>query len=207
MEKTILKIGVTGSAGSGKSLVCRRFKTLGLVTLDCDQIAREIVEPGQPAYKEVVALFGERVIGPDGTLDRAGLRKIILAQPQRRKQLEGILHPGIIAEMVRQMETTDYTKAPACAVEVPLLFELKMEDHFDVTVAVATQDETLVERIAARDKVSPAAAAKMLALQMPQDEKMTRADHVIQNTGDEDALTARVDALWQSLKKQRLTKD
>ncbi|HCY84473.1 MAG TPA: dephospho-CoA kinase, partial [Desulfobacteraceae bacterium] len=113
MSKTILKIGVTGSAGSGKSLFCRRFKALGLVTLDCDRIARQIVEPGQPAFDEVVARFGDGVVGPDGGLDRAGLRRIIVAQPDRRQQLERILHPGIIAEMVRQMEEGDYTKEAA----------------------------------------------------------------------------------------------
>ncbi|HCY88546.1 MAG TPA: dephospho-CoA kinase, partial [Desulfobacteraceae bacterium] len=100
----------------------------------------------------------------------------------------------------------DYTKEAACAVEVPLLFELGMEDHFDVTVAVVTEDATLVERIAARDGVEPDSARKMLALQMPQGEKMSRADHVIRNKGDEDQLAARVDALWNTLRKQRLTK-
>lgn len=206
MEKTLFKIGVTGSAGSGKSLVCGHFRQLGLVTLDCDRIAREIVEPGMPAFEEVVGLFGPGVVGPDGTLDRSGLRKIIIDVPGLRKQLEAVLHPRIISEMVRRMETAEYLREPACAVEVPLLFELKMEQHFDVTVVVAAEDKALVERISNRDGVDLEAARKMLALQMPQAEKIQRADHVIHNRGRLNDLADGVQTLWAALRKQRLTK-
>ncbi len=206
MKDIILKIGVTGSAGSGKSLVCQAFKQLGLVTLDCDRIARQVVEPGQKAYNKVVSIFGTDVVAGDNGLDRAKLRKIIVNHPDLRKQLEGVLHPIIIEEMVRQMETADYQSQSACAVEVPLLFELGMEAYFDVIVAVATEETDLIERICARDNVDEDAAKKMLALQMNQDEKIKRADYVIYNQGRADYVFSAVSSLYEKLVKQRLTK-
>ena len=206
MEESILKIGVTGSAGSGKSLVCEGFQKLGLVTLDCDVIARQVVEPGQAAYKKVVKAFGQGVLTKDLTLDRAGLRNIIVDKPELRKKLEAILHPAIIKEMVQQMKTADYIKEPACAVEVPLLFELDMAGHFDCVVVVTAKDEHLVERIAARDGVNIESAQKILDIQMPQGEKIKRADHVVKNTGDKNELFESIAVLYQKLVKQRLTK-
>ena len=199
MKDSILKIGVTGSAGSGKSLVCRAFKQLGLVTLDCDRIARQVVEPGQKAYNKVVSIFGTDVVAGDNGLDRAKLRKIIVSHPDLRKQLEGVLHPIIIEEMVRQMETADYESQSACAVEVPLLFELGMEAYFDVIVTVVTEEADLIERICGRDNVDEDAAKKMLALQMNQDEKVKRADYVISNQGRAGDLLSAVSSLYEKL--------
>ena len=206
MENELLKIGVTGSAGSGKSAVCEGFGRLGLVTLDCDRIAREVVEPGREAYKEVVAAFGPAVVSADGGLDRARLRALIVERPEMRKRLEGILHPVIIREMVRRMEAAGAAGAAGCAVEVPLLFELGMEGHFDAVVVVTAPEERLVERIAARDGVDRSGAEKMLALQMGQDEKVRRADHVILNRGSREALFRAVALLHEKLVKERLTK-
>lgn len=197
----ILKIGVTGSAGSGKSLVCRCFAALGLEVFDCDRIAREVVEPGRPAYQEVVSLFGPGVVGKDRALDRAAMRRIILNDPEKRKALEAILHPEIIREMIRQMETAPYKEEKACAVEVPLLFELGMEKYFDTTLVVTAGQEQLAERISARDGVDGEAARKMLALQMDQEEKILRADHAIENRGSESGLCARLKTLYEALKK------
>jgi len=209
MVNSILKIGVTGSAGSGKSLVCSAFKRLGLETLDCDQIARQVVEPGQGAYNKVVSVFGPEVVREDQTLDRAGLRKMIVSRPELRKQLEDILHPVIIKEMVGQMETAGYGAEQACAVEVPLLFELGMERYFDVIIVVTAEDDRLAERISVRDGVDRGSAEKMLALQMSQDEKIKRADHVIPNRGNINALFSAVSLLYKKIKdskNQRLTK-
>jgi dephospho-CoA kinase len=197
----VLKIGVTGSAGSGKSLVCRCFSRLGLEVFDCDRIAREVVEPGQPAYDRVVALFGPEVVGTDSALDRAGIRRIILKTPEKREALEAIVHPEIIREMVRQMETASYNKERACAVEVPLLFELGMESHFDTTLVVTADQGELERRISARDGVGRGDARQMLALQMDQAEKVRRADHVIENRGSESDLFIRLEKLYEALKK------
>ncbi|WDP93173.1 MAG: dephospho-CoA kinase [Desulfobacter sp.] len=197
----MMKIGVTGSAGSGKSLVCEAFRRLGLETLDCDKIAREVVAPGRDAYNKVVSVFGQKVVAKDRSLDRAGLRKMIVEQPGLRKRLEDILHPVIIKEMVRQMNGARYTGEPACAVEVPLLFELDMAAYFDVVVVVTAMDSSLASRIAARDGVTRSSAEKMLALQMAQDEKIKRADQVIYNNGDKEELFQSVSHLYGKLKK------
>ncbi len=201
----ILRIGVTGSAGSGKSMVCQGLKALGLVTLDCDKIARQVVEPGQKAYAGVVACFGPGVVRADASLDRVKLRNLMISQPELRRQLEALLHPLILEEMVHQMETAVYRKERACAVEVPLLFELGMEDKFDVTVVVVTGESSLLERISSRDKVSLGSAEKMLSLQMSQSEKMKRADHVIQNQGTSQELFESVEKFYAQIKKEFLT--
>ena len=100
----ILRIAVTGSAGSGKSLVCQRFKTIGLVTLDCDMIARQVVEPGTPGFKKIIEVFGPSVVQKEGTLDRTRLRNVIVDDAILRKKMEDILHPQIIREMVLQIK-------------------------------------------------------------------------------------------------------
>jgi dephospho-CoA kinase len=197
----ILKIAVTGSAGSGKSLVCRRLKELGLVTLDCDQIARQIVEPGKPAYNKVKGLFGNGVVQKDLQLYRSKLRALILEKPLLRKKMEGILHPEILDELFLQIKTTEYKKEKAVAVEVPLLFELDMGIQFDVTITVAAKDSDLAVRISSRDGVSLENAQKILDLQMPQSEKIQRSDHVISNNGTTRELFDSVDELYARLKK------
>ena len=201
----ILRIAVTGSAGSGKSIVCERFKAIGLVTLDCDIIARQVVEPGMPGFKKIVEVFGQKMVQKDGTLDRAGLRHVIVEDAILRKKMEDILHPQIAVEMVSQIENAVYKKEKAVAVEVPLLFELGMEKQFDVTIVVAAQDMDLVKRISKRDKVSKENAQKVLDLQMAQKDKIAMADHVVINTGTMAELFESVDNLFGKIKKEFLT--
>ena len=202
----MLKIGVTGSAGSGKSLVCEGFRRIGLVTLDCDEIARQVVEPGETAYNQVIKAFGPHIVAPDRTLDRPALRRMIVATKGSREKLESILHPVIISEAVRQMDDAVHSKQKSCAVEVPLLFELGMERLFDVVVVVTAADSTLVDRIADRDGVDRKSAQKLLSIQMPQSEKRQRADYVIENRGKPEAVFKLVGALYRKLVNQRLTK-
>ena len=201
----ILRIAVTGSAGSGKSLVCQRFKTIGLVTLDCDVIARQVVEPGMPGFEKIVKVFGRVIVQKDGTLDRTRLRNIIVDDAILRKKMEDILHPQILSEMVLQIENAMYKDKKAVAVEVPLLFELGMEKQFDVTIVVAAQDMDLVKRISKRDKVSKENAQKMLDLQMAQEDKMAMADHVVINNGTIAELFESVDNLFDKIQKEFLT--
>ncbi|WP_020588387.1 dephospho-CoA kinase [Desulfobacter curvatus] len=202
----MLKIGVTGSAGSGKSLVCEGFRRIGLVTLDCDEIARQVVEPGQAAYNQVVKAFGSQIVAPDRTLDRPALRRMIITTKGSREKLESILHPVIISETVRLMDEAVHLKQKSCAVEVPLLFELGMEDLFDVVVVVTAADDALVDRISLRDGVDRENAQKLLALQMPQSEKIKKAECIIENRGEPEAVFKLVGDLYQKLVNQRLTK-
>ena len=201
-----IRIGVTGSAGSGKSLVCQCLGQLGLVTLDCDRIARELVAPGREGYARVVDLFGDGVVREDNTLDRARLRQMVIKDPNLRKSLEAMLHPLILSEMARQMAHAVYEKEPACAVEVPLLFELGMETRFDVTLVVVAREAALFDRLVERDQVSRNSAGKLLDLQMPQSEKIKRADHVIHNLGAREELFESVENCYRKIKKDFLTR-
>ncbi len=201
----ILKIAVTGSAGSGKSLVCNCFKTIGLVALDCDVIARQVVEPGTTGFEKVIALFGHEVVNEHGSLDRARLRSIIIDNQGLRKKMESILHPLINKEMVFQMENAEYKEKKAVAVEVPLLFECGLKEYFDTTITVVSGDRELVERICKRDSVKKKDALKMLDLQMSQQDKISMADHVIINKEDESELFASVESLFDKIQKEFLT--
>jgi dephospho-CoA kinase len=198
----IIKIAVTGSAGSGKSLVCRRFNKIGLVTLDCDIIARQVVESGTCGFKKIVELFGQKVVLKNGELDRKSLRNIIVDDSKMRKKMEDILHPLILLDMVSQMENAAYKDKKAVAVEVPLLFESGMEKYFDVSIVVMAQSRDLVARIADRDSVTKKDAQKMLDLQMPQKEKIARADYVIENLGTSTELFESVDNIFARIEKE-----
>jgi dephospho-CoA kinase len=202
----ILKIAVTGSAGSGKSLVCKRFKEIGLVTLDCDRIARQVVAPGEPGFKDIVQLLGQGVLSGTGELDRPKLRNLIINDPGIRKKVESLLHPRILDQMMLQISNADYSDIKAVAVEVPLLFESGMDQFFDLTIAVMAKDQDLVKRISRRDQVKKTDAQKMLDLQMSQKEKAARADHVILNLGTSVELFESVDNLFQKIQKEFLTR-
>jgi dephospho-CoA kinase len=205
-DMKILKIAVTGSAGSGKSLVCKRLKELGLVTLDCDRIARQVVEPGEPGLKDIVQLLGRDLLSDKGGLDRPRLRNLIINDPDIRKKVEDLLHPRILEQMMLQIKAADYTDIKAVAVEVPLLFESGMDQFFDITIAVMARDQDLVQRISRRDRVKETDAQKMLGLQMSQEEKTARADHVIFNLGTSAELFESVDILFHKIQKEFLTR-
>ena len=202
----ILKIGITGSAGSGKSIVLNAFGDLGLVTLDCDRIARDLVAPDGRGYEDVVALFGYDVVLEDRNLDRGKMRERILEKPELRKSLESILHPLIVETLFQRMESAEYEKERACVAEVPLLFELGMGLRFDATVVVRTGEEELVRRISLRDGVGKESARKMLALQMSQEEKVRQSDYVIENRGSLGELVESVGDLYSKIKKEFLTR-
>lgn len=201
----ILKIAVTGSAGSGKSHVCRGFGKLGAAVLDCDVIARQVVEPGSPGLTKVTAVFGSTIIRKNGTLDRSSLRTLIINSRDKRKQLEDVLHPLILEEMTAQMDSARQNGFKMVVVEVPLLFESGMDRFFDVTIAVAGSAGELVKRISKRDGVSMGEAQKMLDLQMPQQEKMQKADYVIKNIAGLAELFDLVANLCKRIEKEFLT--
>ena len=205
-SKKILKIGVTGSAGSGKSGVVKAFEGLGLVTFDCDQIARDLVAPGAAGYEQVVEIFSYDVVSSDRTLDRKRMREMMLADPELRRALEAVLHPLIIHTLFSRIQSATYNKEAACAVEVPLLFELGMQDRFDVTVTVTALEDDLVERIADRDKVTAQSARKMLNLQLAQEEKALHSDYVIENRGSLGELVESVGDLYRKIQKDCLTR-
>jgi dephospho-CoA kinase len=201
----IFKLAVTGSAGSGKSFVCQRLFQLGWPVFDCDRIARQVVEPGQAAYKKMVDLFGNGCVRADGTLDRTRLRNIIIHSEDQRKKMEQILHPAIVRTLFEKIEVAAVNSHIKVAVEVPLLFELDLDKRFDYCVTVAVEREKMIQRIVLRDKVSEKSAEKMLDLQMGLEEKIRRSDYVIWNNSGIETLLESVAVLNDHIEKEVLT--
>ncbi len=173
-----LRIGLTGGIASGKSLVADMFAELGAPVIDTDVIARQVVEPGQPALDEIVSRFGERMIDADGNLDRAAMRETVFANDADRRALEAILHPRIGAEARRQADLAggDYQ-----LIVVPLLVDSQLRQFVDRVLVVDCEESTQLQRLLARDRESPDQARRILAAQASREERLAIADDVINN--------------------------
>ncbi|GAB6066809.1 dephospho-CoA kinase [Methylothermus subterraneus] len=188
----MLKIGLTGGIGSGKSTVAQLFERLGVPVIDADRIARELVEPGRPALKAIQAAFGSEVITPDGRLDRAKLRANVFADASARKTLEAILHPPIFAEMERRSRRC---AAPYGLLVIPLLIETKAQDRVDRVLVVDCPEALQIERIRRRDRLPEELILNILASQASRAERLEAADEVICNTGNLRDLERQVEEL------------
>jgi len=189
-----LHVGLTGGIGSGKSEVSRYFSELGVPVIDTDVIARELVEPGQPALSEIVDTFGKDIIDQDGNLDRARLRHRIFSDPAERKKLEAILHPRIRA---RTMELLDRTSADYCVLVIPLLAEAAPDYPLDRILVIDTPPELQRQRVAARDGLNDNEIAAIMRSQANRERRLQMADDVLLNDGTIEELRAQIDQLHQ----------
>jgi dephospho-CoA kinase len=176
-------VGLTGGIASGKSTVAKILERLGAAIVNADTLSREVVEPGQEGWKEIVATFGAEVLQPDQTLDRQKLRTIIFDNPDARKTLEAIIHPRVRA--LAEQRIREHTAAGFVVVvyEVPLLFEAKIHEWLRPVILVACDVDTQRRRLEQRDQVDSAAAQKIIDAQMSLEEKRRLADYVIENNG------------------------
>lgn len=188
----MLVIGMTGGIGSGKSAVGAAFARRGVPVIDTDELAREVVQPGQPALAEIIAQFGPDCRAADGTLDRAHLRRQVFADPSRRRQLEALLHPRIRAALRDRLAAL---QVPYCLVAVPLLVETGLRDWFQRILVVDVAEALQVERVMARDGVDRAQAEGVLAAQASRAERRRLADDVLDNSGSLAALDVAVEQL------------
>ncbi|HUV49411.1 MAG TPA: dephospho-CoA kinase [Anaerolineae bacterium] len=195
----MLKIAVTGCAGSGKTSVCNRFKELGVKVISSDILAREAVAEGSPAYNKVVNYFGKKVLTEDGGLNRRMLRRIIINDNSARESLESFVHPEIIKLMHSQMIKAEKDGNHVVLVEVPLLFELGLEGCFNVVIAVIAGRKLRVKRLMDRDDVSREDAEALLNHQLPDEDKARRAEFVIKNDGSFARMIRSVDHLYKDL--------
>lgn len=181
-DRTIV-LGITGGIACGKSLVCQFFRELGATVLSADELAREVVRPGEEAYKKVVAHFGKEILAADGNIDRSRLAEKIFLVPAERQELNRITHPAIgqLADK-RISELRQDPTVPLIIYEAPLLFEAKAEERVDLVLVVATTPEQQLERLMQRDKLSQAEASLRIAAQMPLAEKISRADILVENS-------------------------
>ncbi len=185
----MLRIGLTGGVASGKTTVAKLFADAGAVVLDTDVIAREVVEPGEPALAALVEALGEDILGADGRLDRAFLRRRLFGDEALRRRVESILHPAILAELGRQSADAG---GPYQLLVIPLLVERDLASLVDRVLVVDCLVEWQVERLVQRDGETREGAGTMLAAQVSRKTRLAAADDVIVNDGTIADLAARV---------------
>jgi dephospho-CoA kinase len=203
----MFKIAVTGGAGSGKTYVCSRLKALGLEVIIADDMAKQAVVPGSAALQKIAGFFGEKILLSDGSINRKMLRQIITDDEAARNALESILHREIstlISKNVIRLEKEGHRMA---VIEIPLLFELDLQDRFDRVIVVSASQEIRIQRLMERDHISRDSAEKLINVQMPERIKIEGADYVVRNEGSKEDLAKSVEVLFKKLsatvKKQK----
>jgi dephospho-CoA kinase len=194
----VLLVGLTGGIGSGKSTVARLLDRRGAVVIDADQLAREAVAKGTPGFQQVVQIFGTRVVGPDGELDRGLLAKDVFSDPVLKANLEAIVHPQVarlFAERVDELRDTDRIVVYV----TPLLAELGLAPAFDVVVVVTASPHLRVSRAASDRGLSPEDVRRRMAAQATDEQRAEVADVLLDNDGTLSELEAQVDRLWPQL--------
>ena len=190
-------IGLTGGIASGKSAVGERLRLLGAVVLDADQLSREVVEPHTPGWERIREHFPE-VIEDNGPINRAKLGQIIFADAKKRKVLEGIIHPEVLLRLKARAQKAE-AQGKIVFAEVPLLFEVGWEKWMEAVWVVYVRPEVQLERLMKRTGLSSQAARERIASQWPLDEKVKRAQVVIDNNRSLAETWQQVDALWKEI--------
>ena len=199
----MITIGLTGGIASGKSLVAELFRSFGAQVIDSDSIAREVVEPGTIGWQSVVAEFGQDILSPDGTVDRAKLGSIIFSDRERRTTLNNILHPLIIHTIQERIVAIGRKHPEAIVIaDIPLLIECGMQHEFDAVVVVWTSAELQRKRIMERDGLSAAEAQQRIDAQMPLDEKQAHGTFVVKNDGSTQQTEEQVKQIFLTITQQ-----
>ena len=192
LESPPMRIGLTGGIASGKSTVADMFAELDVTIIDTDLIAREIIEPGEPALDDIRHEFGDAVFDDDGNLDRSAMRRIVFADGDARKRLESITHPRIQAVAYEQAANAG---GPYQIIVVPLLTQSPIRDFVDRILVVDCDEKNQIRRLVARDNESEGQARRILAAQASRDERLEIADDVLRNDGDIEATLKQVQDL------------
>ncbi|WP_431959851.1 dephospho-CoA kinase [Actinacidiphila sp. bgisy160] len=196
----MVKVGLTGGIGAGKSEVSRLLVSYGAVLVDADRIAREVVEPGTPGLAAVVAEFGEGVLAADGTLDRPKLGAIVFSDPERLRALNAIVHP-LVRDRSAALERAAGTDAVVVH-DVPLLAENDLAPLYDVVVVVDAAPETQLDRLVRLRGMAEEDARARMAAQATRERRLAIADVVIDNDGPLEALEPQVRQVWERLRQK-----
>ncbi len=189
-------LALTGGIGSGKSMVARMFAQLGADVIDADQLARDVVEPGQPALEEIATAFGRDILLPDGRLNRGKLAGIIFADPAARARLNAITHPRIRERMDAEIAARP-SGSGVLVVDIPLLYENDRTGSVETVIVVWVDAETQLRRLHERDGLTVEEARQRIAAQLPLDEKRAKADLVIDNSGTRENTGRQVEAIYR----------
>lgn len=192
MSARAYRIGLTGGIASGKSTAAKFFGALGVPILDSDQVARDVVEPGQPPLERLVERFGPSILTPDGHLDRPALREIVFSDPKARADLEALTHPAIGAAMEARSAAAG---GPYQILVIPLLVEKNLAAHVDRVLVVDCEEQVQIRRLRARDGSTLEQAKAILNAQASRAARLKAADDVIRNDTDMNAVRSQVAAL------------
>ena len=192
------RVALTGGIATGKSHVRADFERLGVPTIDADRLARDAVAEGSPGLKAVINRFGRGVLDDTGALDRRKLGSIVFQDPVARRDLEDIIHPAVRSAIDGWFESIS-DSAPVAIADIPLLFETGRQGEFDIVIVTACDPLTQIKRVMARDDVSEAEARARVAAQLPIEEKVRRADHVINTDGSFEETNRQVRSVYEVL--------
>lgn len=182
-----LVIGLTGSIATGKSTIANMFKELNIEVIDADLIAREVVEPGKPAYLEIVKTFGEAILLENKELNRKALGEVVFNDEDKRKKLNKIIHPAIRKEMIAQRDKLIELNHPAIVMDIPLIYESGLEDYVEKIVVAYVTEKTQLKRLIKRDQCTKEEALSRIHSQINIEEKAKKADAIIDNNGTVEA--------------------
>lgn len=196
----MILIGLTGGVATGKSTVAKMFKQCGAIIIDADELAREVVLPGKPAWRGIVRQFGKSVLNADRTINRQALGAIVFSRPVKRRVLERLIHPRVAREQ-RRLTREAARKDPSAVViyDVPLLFEAGIDKRVDKIIVVTADRSTQITRLKNRNGLTRAEALRRIRSQMPLSEKLRKADMVIDGTLPRAVGRKRVRSVFRAL--------
>ena len=194
-----MKVGLTGGIGAGKSTVADLFSKRGAVVIRSDELARQVIEPQTPGFKQVTSRFGNEIVNDEGSIDRAKLAQVVFNDNVALKDLENIVHP-LVRERTNQL-MSEQTSETIIVNEIPLLLEKKMESLFDFLVIVISSEKNRLERLSQKGVLEEQAKARM-AKQVNDQDRKAAADFLIVNDGNLDQLEADVQKIWQTLQER-----
>jgi dephospho-CoA kinase len=198
----MLLVGLTGNIGSGKSTVAQLLSERGATIIDADVLARRAVELGTSGFEKIVARWGNEILGPDGHLDRAALRRVVFSDHEQLEELNAMVHPEVERLRGRLVDQARKRGDRLVVCDIPLLFERHMTDRFDRIVLVDAHRAIRLERLVKDRGLSETEAMDMIAAQMPAELKRARADFIIENDGTLTQLERRVQDVWSALVKE-----
>ena len=194
-------MGLTGGIASGKSLVSKLLKELGAYIIDADEIAREVIQPGEPAYQEILPQFGDEILNEDGTIDRSKLGRLVFSDPVKRTLLEGIVHPRVFAiEEARRRQIAQQDPEAVIIFDAPLLIETCAYELMDKVIVVYANPRTQLKRLMERDHLEYDEAKRRIAAQLPIADKRQHADYIINSGDPPEEVAKQTEAIYQELK-------